>query len=1194
MSHKESWRAGPKSLRAVSTSVDREAVRSKLVVDQGVSAVEGKHVSFEKGGVSVRKVGGPHLSLTASCCVNGVVVSTVVDTGSMVTIVSPEIYEKLGEVPMLGKQIMKGAAGHKFEATKVGPVALKMGNVAIQTSIFVAPIKDHMLLGMDVLKALDVTIDVGKGEVRCNRVSEGSTFHPGKRDSSRVELGESVTISAGSEWVGPTVSVAPDRGPWVRFQPKKRMRQELVIAHAVYKAADDPIVSICNLGAEDVVLPKGTHLGTLYSVEWDDLVEGSVDNLKVDRVEVEGVEDLSFPGETPATPEWLPGFMEDLPSCLTEEERGKFSQLLCEYQDVFAKTDLDLGTFTAVEHKIDTGSAAPIKLGRRRSAIHFEKDESEMLEKMLRAKVIQPSTSSWAAVPVMVRKKDDSFRWCLDYRALNGVTKTDQFPLPRMEEATDALEGNVWFSHLDSNSAYWQVPVAEEDREKTAFRTKEGLFEFRRMPFGLCNSPATYSRALELVLRGLSWRIVLSYLDDVLVLGRTVQEHLDNLKEVFERFRKFGFKLKPKKCSFLKLETVFLGRVVNGKGTSLTKESVDLIQSWEAPRSVKEAQKFLGLANYHRQYIKGFAGLAAPLYELTQKPKKGSPKRPFCWTEEHQRAFQGLKDALTSPAVLAMPNSQDTFILETDSSGLGMGGQLLQRQQGEERVIAFGSFKLTPAMKRKCATHLELFALYRFTIHWDHFLLGKPFEARVDHASLVWLMNFKHLSGQLARWLEELSRFRFIIVHKPGKAHGAADALSRFPAHMKEDCPFYSRHVPLSELPCKGCEKCVAMEKQWGRFLDLYDDVQKLSKRNQACPDYAPELDVEVKWVEMEEPSVCTVSIFDESEVWKQTEQDFELRHLLRFLRTGKSPSQVECHLDPPACQHYWSHRQLFYLQEGKGIFFKTDKGADLLVIPRSLSDEVLHLCHDIPTAGHQGRARTKARLDKSYYWYQCGQQVGRYVRSCPKCQTAKKGRKGRFPQQTVHAGAPLEKVHIDFLGPLPVTSSGNSHILVVVDNFTKWVECFPLPDQEAETTAWACMNGFFIRFGFPTSLLSDQGQNFESKLFAEMCRVLDIHKKRTTAYRPSANGQAETQNSTLMAAVRCYVASCPEEWDKFVPLIASAMRSAVNENTGYSANFLMLGRELNTPSDCFLPPPEPVDQTAALSYPDKLVHSGF
>ena len=129
-------------------------------------------------------------------------------------------------------------------------------------------------------------------------------------------------------------------------------------------------------------------------------------------------------------------------------------------------------------------------------------------------------------------------------------------------------------------------------------------------------------------------------------------------------------------------------------------------------------------------------------------------------------------------------------------------------------------------------------------------------------------MNFKHLSGQLARWLEELSRFRFIIVHKPGKAHGAADALSRFPAHMKEDCPFYSRHVPLSELPCKGCEKCVAMEKQWGRFLDLYDDVQKLSKRNQACPDYAPELDVEVKWVEMEEPSVCTVSIFDESEVW--------------------------------------------------------------------------------------------------------------------------------------------------------------------------------------------------------------------------------------------------------------------------------------------------------------------------------------
>ena len=222
-------------------------------------------------------------------------------------------------------------------------------------------------------------------------------------------------------------------------------------------------------------------------------------------------------------------------------------ELVNEFQDVFAKDEYDLGDFSAIFHEIDTGDAAPIKLPLRRTPIHFVKEEEEILDKMLKAGVIQPSTSSWAAAPVLIRKKDGSIRWCLDYQLLNSVTKKDVFPLPLMTECIDALDENIWFSKLDANSAYWQIPVHPDSKAKTAFRTRQGLFEFNKLPFGLSCSPSTYARAMGLVLRGLNWKAVLSFLDDICVLGRSFQEHLDNLREVFSRFREYGLRLKPKK-----------------------------------------------------------------------------------------------------------------------------------------------------------------------------------------------------------------------------------------------------------------------------------------------------------------------------------------------------------------------------------------------------------------------------------------------------------------------------------------------------------------------------------------------------------------------------------------------------------------------------------------------------------------------
>ena len=242
--------------------------------------------------------------------------------------------------------------------------------------------------------------------------------------------------------------------------------------------------------------------------------------------------------------------------------------------------------------------------------------------------------------------------------------------------------------------------------------------------------------------------------------------------------------------------------------------------------------------------------------------------------------------------------------------------------------------------------------------------------------------------------------------------------------------------------------------------------------------------------------------------------------------------------------------------------------GGWLLAVPESLKKSVLSLHHDIPSAGHQGIARTKARLKEKFFWFQMSKDVESYVLSCNVCNRNKKNKTyGRVPLTEFQAGVPMERVHIDFIGPLPKTKLGNVHCLMMVDQFTKWVECVPLPTQRAEETVQAAIDNFFSRFGLPLHIFSDQGRDFDGKLFEALCKALQIHKARTTPYRPAANGQVERFNRTLMDAVRCILGKKQDQWDKYLQQIAMAIRASVKRSTGFTPNGLMLGREVNTPA---------------------------
>ena len=810
----------------------------------------------------------------------------------------------------------------------------------------------------------------------------------------------------------------------------------------------------------------------------------------------------------------------------------------------FSKNDLDLGCFDKIKLNINTGDAKPIRQNLRRTPFNFEQEEEEHLESMLNANVISPSSSEWASCPVLVRKKDGKVRWCIDYRKVNAVTVKDSFPLPKIEECLDTLAGNSWFSTLDMNSGYWQIEIDEKDRHKTAFITKYGLFEYERMPYGLTNAPSCFQRVVQLLMRGMTWKQILAFLDDIIVLGKQFRDHLTNIRNVLLRFRQHNLKLKPKKCVFFQKQVVFLGKLVNEQGVSVNPENIEKVKHWPVPTTNNEVEKFLGFINYHRDHIKDYAKIAQPLYSLT------GPKVDFVWKENHQNSFEKLIEIMTNLPTLSYPNPKLEFTLDTDASDKAIGAELLQYDPvtGKENVIAYGSYVLTPAQQKYCTTKKELLAIVRFTRQYRHYLLGRRFTVRTDHNSLTWLLRFKNIQGMLARWIEELSQFDMVIIHRPGKYHQNADGLSRIP--IRENiCKNYKTEIKLENLPCGGCNFCKRLDQQWAKFETDVNDVVPLAIRRIHNPSwcFSYSLD-ELRNMQLEDPVIST---------------------LLDWLENDIDPDQNDLMLHKPALKRFWRNKSQLFIENGV-LYYKWEEINNtriLLMVPDILKDEVLRHCHDIPISGHLGIRKTYKKVKHSFMWYKRYVDTKLYVKTCSSCNRNKKtNKKPRFNLGQYHASTPLEKVHIDLLGPFPTSTNGNNYILSIVDQFTKWIEIFPVKSQTSEETAKTIVDGFISRFGCPIEIVTDQGKCFESNLFQAICNILNITKTRTTPYHPASNGQVERYNRVILAMIRCTSKDKASEWDENLQQLAGAIRSTENRHTGFTPNFLMFGREVTTP----------------------------
>ncbi|XP_063785579.1 uncharacterized protein LOC134933980 [Pseudophryne corroboree] len=914
-------------------------------------------------------------------------------------------------------------------------------------------------------------------------------------------------------------------------------RQEVIVASSLVTVENGRVpVRVLNPHNHVVKLYRNQPLATLLWTTFQDVVH-PMSPAKQCNAKVE--EDT---GEDQGAMWWDEIHIGDAGT--PDEHRQGVLQVVRENMDAFSKSPTELGIVENIQHQIPTGDARPIKERHRPVAPGLYQPVRQMLEDMRSNGVIRESHSPWAAPMVLVKKKDGQLRFCVDYRKLNSVTHRDAYPLPRIEESLTALKAAKYFSTLDLTSGYWQVQMAEADKEKTAFVTPMGLYEFNRMPFGLCNAPATFQRVMEHCLGHRNFEIVLLYLDDIIIFSRTYPEHLQHLREVFQQLAKYGLKLKPSKCHLLKPEVQYLGHIVNAEGVSPDPDKIKAVLEWPVPRTVKDVRRFLGFVGYYRRFIQDFAKVATPLTELLRGiPKDGYNRKVLVeWSETRQSSFDYLKKALTEAPLLAYPDYSIPFRLYTDASKQGLGAVLAQVQEGQERVVAYASRSLRKTERNDAnysAFKLEFLALvWAVTEKFRDYLAATPFVAVTDCNPMAH-QDTARLGALEQRWASRLANYRYKIEYRSGRSNTNADALSRLPVPDEEEEEIDPREQV--EIPTFGSH--------------LQTPIQHL--------------------MNMRDAEETEVAVGNEWIRWQQTCP--HIRQVKAYLMAKREPSRAERDTAPLEFLQLWRQRDKLKMR-GELLYKrytdpKTHLVSEQILIPRTAISVVLQAYHN--RSGHFGSKKTEANLRSRFYWHNLRQDTEEWCKSCVTCAARRPTTAAeKALLHPIVSRSPLELVSLDHVKMEP-SRTGYTHVLTIVDHYTKFAVALPVRDLTARTTAEIFWRAFVRPYGFPQKILSDQGPSFESQLFKELCALYGCDKLRTTPYHPQGNGACERLNQTLIHMLRAFPPAQRSEWPTLLAELTFIYNHTCHTSTGYSPYYLLFGRPGKLPADLQLHLPD-------------------
>ena len=841
---------------------------------------------------------------------------------------------------------------------------------------------------------------------------------------------------------------------------------------------------------------------------------------------------------------------------LSQEQKQRVLNFLSQWQSVFSQGPNDIGRTNLVEHEIHLETEQPFKEPYRKIPPALLQEVREHLKEMLEIGAIRESNSPFSSNIVLVRKKDGSIRFCIDYRKLNQRTIKDAYAIPRIDDTLHLLAGSKYFSTLDLKSGYWQVELKEDDKAKTAFQAWPlGFFECNRMPFGLCNAPATFQRLMERCMGDLNLQDCLIYLDDIIIFSATFEEHLERLQAVFERLEKHNLKLKPSKCHLFKERVVYLGHVVSEAGIQADPEKIEAVKNWPIPQNTKDVRKFLGFTGYYRRFVKGYASIARPLNDLlighstnhAAKKKSSEKATPFRWGEKQQQSFEEIISKLTNPPVLAYADYRLPFTLHTDASANGLGAVLYQKQDGIDRVVAYASRSLKPAEKNYPAHKLEFLALkWAVSEKFHDYLYGTKFEAVTDNNPLTYVFTTAKLDATGQRWIAALSNYNFVIKYRSGRKNADADGLSRCREEENQTiCPDAFKAISLSVQVT--AESCPLIES-----LAVSETAHST-----ASAEAVPEKLLQASGLSTKD--------------WRKAQaEDPTLNFIIQHLKKGSRKPASQIRANPTFDARYFKDWEKLYLCQD--VLYRkgnvSHQEFQQLVVPLSLQGEIFRALHD--DLGHQGRDRTTSLIKQRFFWPGIDSFVKDKVRSCDRC--IRRKTKAGISAELVNivSTAPMEIVCVDYLS-LERSKGGFENVLVITDHFSRYAQAFPTKNQTARTTARVLFDQFIVHYGFPARIHSDQGQNFESKLIQELCLIAGVEKSHTTPYHAMGNGQVERFNQTLLQMLGTLEEYQKSDWKAHVPTLVHAYNATIHDSTGYSPYFLMYGRHPRLAIDAFL-----------------------
>jgi len=867
---------------------------------------------------------------------------------------------------------------------------------------------------------------------------------------------------------------------------------------------------------------------------------------------------------------------------MNNEQRQSILEICEQYQEIFHLSGDTLTYTDTLKHKINIPENQEPIYKRPYRLPHAQMAEIDsQIKQMEIDDIIEPSFSPWNAPLLLVKKKLDAsqtpkFRIVVDFRALNKITINEYHPLPNITEILDQLGQCNLFSIIDLASGFYQIKLDEKSKELTAFSTNQGHWHFKKMAMGLKTSPCTFQRLMNNVMAGIVGIKCLVYLDDIIVYGKSLLDHNDKLRDVFERLRHHNLKIQPDKCEFLKQDCLYLGHLISGNGIKPDPNKVKSVLEFPTPTSVKEIKSFLGLSGYYRKFIKSYSLIAKPMTNLLRKGIT------FKWDPSCQEAFDKLKNILCSEPILQYPDFTKPFIVTTDASGKALAAILSQGEVSQDLPIAYASRTLNKSESNYSTTELECLAIIFAVKTFRPYLYGRKFIILSDHRALSWLFNLKDPLSKLARWRILLEEYDYEIKYKPGVLNSNVDALSRMYTinEIKEESyPVFLNKFETQLITNKNIKEVngslIEAPEEYHIVSEIakhynfmsgvnYELKQKFNTNQMLTPSKSIG---EVNYLKNKDRYIIYLTTKNKNKQ-KTTYENIYLSLLnLKLLCEKQALNKLAMNKLGFNDKLEWSRVRAMI----RYVFRNTN--IEIIICSKlEFTEEeklmIFRQCHDSVIGGHAGIHKTIKKIKTQFNWRGLKEDVIEYIKNCASCQKSKvTNRKVKQPMViTSTSSEPFEKLSLDIVGPLVTTLAGNTYILTLQCDLTKYSMGIPLPNHQANTIAEAFVTNFVCTHGIPKTILTDQGTEFLSKIFNEVCKLLQINKINTSPFRPESNGGLERSHRVLAEYLRHYVDKKLNNWDNYLPYSFFVFNSTPHSATGYQPYALVYGKHLEIP----------------------------